>query len=532
MVDYVVVGGGSAGCVVAARLAEDPDASVLLLEQGDSDRNPFIHLPVTYYKLFGSRFLEDHHLLPTRAQNDLEQVLVQARVLGGGSSVNGMIYIRGCPQDYDRWAASGADGWSYSEVLPFFTRSEDNESLAGEAHGSGGLLGVSDIPSPLPLTKDWLKACQDVGLSYNADFNSGRQLGCGLYQLTTRGGRRSSTVGFLREGRRRGNLSVETKVRVLRILVEKGRAVGVEYLRRGKVVRVRAEREVIVCAGAIGSPHLLLRSGIGPADHLAAAGVPVVRDLPGVGENFQDHLLVYLTYQLKKATSYDRYKKPHWQAWAGLQYVLFRDGPVTTNLIEAGAFCHSRQNDPLPDLQYFFFPGSAIEHNQKPVPGGNGCSVSVGQSRPRSRGTLRLRSGDPFAPPLVDPGYFNDPYDLQVVTDGVEIAHDMMRQMPIARHVACEHEPGPLRSRRDYEDFVRRAAVTGTHPVGGCRMGKDSMAVVDPQLRVHGIEGLRVADSSIMPDLPSGNTNAPSIMIGERAAAFILSNGSEPRLVP
>ena len=524
MVDYIVVGGGSAGCVIASRLSEDSDSSVLLLEKGSRDWNPYIHIPVTYFKVFTSKMLAQYQLEPTAAQNGQVQTMVQANVLGGGSSVNAMVYVRGCPEDYDAWASGGADGWSYREVLPFFMRAEDNDSLAGAAHGTGGPLGVSDQRFTHPMTKDWLKACQDMGMPLNPDFNSGTQQGCGLYQLTTRNGARSSAVSFLRQAKGRRNLVSKTGIQVLRILIERGRAVGVEYLEKGRTVVARADREVIVCSGAIGSPHLLLRSGIGPADQLKAHDVPVALDLPGVGENLRDHTLVYMTYQLNHSRSYDRYKKLRWQAWAGLQYGMFRSGPATSNIVEGGAFWYGQRGDPLPDLQYCFFPGAAMEHGMDSVPGDYGCTICVGQTRPRSRGTIRLRSGDPLAPPLIDPNYFADPYDLQSTVDGVRLGQDLMRQPAIAKHIARQHIPEPLHTQHEFEEFVRRTAMGGTHPTGACKMGTDSMAVVDPQLRVHGIEGLRVADSSIMPSMPSGNTNAPSIMIGERAADFIRGN--------
>lgn len=524
MVDYIVVGGGSSGCVIAARLSEDPDASVLLLEKGGRDWNPFVHVPVAYFKVSGSKMLAHYGLEPTAAQPDQAQTMVQANVLGGGSSVNAMVYIRGCPEDYDGWAAGGAHGWSYREVLPFFMRAEDNESLAGSSHGTGGPLGVSDQRYTHPLTKSWLKACQDVGLRYNPDFNSGRQEGCGLYQLTTRNGFRSSAVSYLRQAKGRSRLVVKTGVQVLRVIVERGRAMGVEYLQNGKTSIVRADREIIVCSGAIGSPHLLLRSGIGPTTHLRQLGIQVAHDLPGVGENLHDHALVYMTYELKRANSYDKYKKLHWQAWAGLQYSLFRSGPATSNIVEGGAFWYGQQNDPLPDLQYCFFPGAAMEHGMDSVPGGNGCTLCVGQTRPRSRGTIRLRSADPLAAPVIDPNYFADPDDLQCTINGVKLGQEIMRQPVIASHIRREHIPGPLRTRQDFEEYVLRSALGGAHPTGACKMGTDAMAVVDPQLRVHGIEGLRVADSSVMPSIPSGNTNAPSIMIGERAADFITGN--------
>lgn len=526
MVDYIVVGGGSAGCATAGRLSEDADASVLLLEQGSRDWNPYIHMPVTYFKTAKGNLLTRYALEPMAGQSHAMAPMVQGHVLGGGSSVNGMVYIRGCPEDYDGWATAGCTGWSYRDVLPFFKRAEDNERFSNEVHGTGGPLGVSDQRYTHPLTKDWLRACQEIGMPYNGDFNSGSQAGCGLYQITTRNGRRSSAaVAYLAPGKGRPNLTVKTNVQVLRVVVEHGRAVGVQCIQNGKTVTWRAEREVILCCGAIGSPHLLLRSGIGPAAHLKAKGVPVMHDLPGVGRNLQDHVDVNLLYELAKPYSYDKYKKLRWQAWAGLEYALFRSGPVTSNVCEGGAFWYGHKTDPLPDLQYHFLPGAGVESGVDIVPGGNGCSLVAYQTRPRSRGFIELRNDDLTAPPLVNPGYLSDEYDLACLVEGVKIGQDIMRQPAIARHIRREHLPGkPLKTRAEYEAFVRQNAKGALHPSGACKMGTDAMAVVDPQLRIHGLDGLRVADTSIMPSVPSGNTNAPAIMVGERAADFVRGN--------
>ena len=526
MVDYIVVGGGSAGCATAGRLSEDTDASVLLLEKGPRDWSPYIHIPVTYFKTAKGNLLTRYVVDSAAGQDNVMVPMIQGHVLGGGSSVNGMVYIRGCPEDYDGWAAAGCHGWSYREVLPFFKRAEDNERFSNEVHGTGGPLGVSDQRFTHPLTKDWLKACQSAGIPYNDDFNSGSQAGCGLYQVTTRNGRRSSaSVAYLRFGERRANLAVKTNVQVLRVVVEHGRAVGVDYIQNGKTVSVRAEREIIVCSGAIGSPHLLLRSGIGPAMHLREKGVPVVHDLPGVGRNLQDHLDIHLLHELVSANSYDKYKKLHWQVWAGLEYALFRRGPVTSNICEGGAFWYGHKTDPLPDLQYHFLPGAGVETGVNTVPSGNGCTLFIYQTRPRSRGFVELRNNDLTAPPIVNPGYLSDEYDLTCLIQGIKIGQDIMSQPAISRHIRREHLPGtPLKTSSDYEAFIRKEAKGALHPTGACKMGTDAMAVVDPQLRVHGLDGLRVADTSIMPSVPSGNTNAPAIMVGERDANFIQGN--------
>ncbi len=522
MTDYIIVGGGSAGCVAASRLSEDRDASVLLLVQGGRDFNLYLHVPAAYSKLYKSDKLKHYQLDGSGNAASSLAPMVQANILGGGSSVNGLVYIRGCPEDYDGWNEMGCSGWSYQEVLPYFRRAEDNESLGGAAHGTGGPIGVSDQRYTHPLTKAWLRACHEAGIAPNADFNSGTQAGCGLYQLTTRHGHRSSAVAYLRARRRRRGLKVMSGVRVLRIIVERDRAVGVEYVRHGKVAIARADREVVLCAGAIGSPHLLLRSGIGPADHLRAQGIPVAHDLPGVGHNLHDHAIIYMLYDLHGGDSFDKYRNPAWQAWAALEYGLFRSGPATSNVIEGGAFWYGKDAGSLPDLQAFFFPGSAVEDGMEGVPSGRGCGLAVSQSRPRSRGTIMLRSSDPLAPPVIRPNYLSDPEDVRCLAEGVRIGQEVMSQPAMVRHIGQDSLSAQrLRSQADREGFVRQKAQGAYHPCGACKMGTDELSVVDPSLRVHGLRGLRVADTSIIPSIPSGNLNAPAIMIGERVADFV-----------
>lgn len=526
MVDYIIVGGGSSACTIAARLSEDPDVSVLVLEQGPGDRNPYIHMPVGYYKTAQGNLLSRYPVQPVRYRKDEGTTSIQARVLGGGSSVNAMVYNRGVPADYDGWATDGAEGWSFREVLPYFIRSESNERFAGEYHGTEGPLAVSDQRYTHYLTKAWLKACQEAGIPHNPDFNAGHQPGCGLYQVTMRNGRRcSAAVAYLRPALRRPNLTLKTGARIARIVVENGCAVGVEAVEGGISTVIRAEREVIVCCGGIGSPHLLLASGIGPADHLSDVGVPVVHDLPGVGENLQDHFDVYMIYDLTGPHSYDKYKKPHWKLWAGLQYALFRDGPVTSNLCEGGLFWYGDADDPLPNLQYHFLPGAGVESGVDTTPSGNGCTLSVYQTRPRSRGTIRLRGADPLAPPLLDPNHLGETYDIECLAEGVRIGQEIMAQASMKPYVGAPHLPATkLATQEERMRHVREVGQGALHPSGACRMGTDDMAVVDPQLRVRGLEGLRVADVSVMPRLISGNTNSVAIMVGERAADFMKGN--------
>jgi choline dehydrogenase len=524
--DYIVVGGGSTGCVIASRLSEDPAVNVLLIEEGPRDRNPYIHIPGAYYKTAQGDLLKRIPWEPMAEQERTETpTMVQARVLGGGSSVNAMIYIRGVPADYEQWVGLGAEGWGYADVLPFFKRAEDNNRFCNAAHGVGGPLGVSDIDYIHPLTRAWLQACQQAGLPYNPDFNSGNPEGCGLYQITARNGRRSSAaIAYLNPARRRRNLRIETGTVVTRILVENGRAVGVECVKGKRTVVYRADHEVVVSTGAIATPKLLMLSGIGPAEQIRRQGIAVHADLPGVGQNLQDHIEISLVYQLNGPHSYDKYKKPHWKALAGLNYALFRNGPASSNLIEGGAFWWGDRNEASPDIQYFMVVGAGIEEGVDAVPGGNGCTVNLGQIRPRSRGEVTLLSADPTAHPRVAPRYFSDPYDLDAMTDGAMAAIDIMAQPAIAKFVAARHAPSPsLTTREEIRAFCVKDAHAALHPAGTCRMGADDMAVVDPKLRVHGIERLRVADASVMPTLISGNPNSVCIMIGERAADFMRS---------
>lgn len=524
--DYIVVGGGSTGCVVAARLSEDPAVNVLLLEEGPRDRSPYIHIPGAYYKTAQGDLLKRIPWEPMAEQERTETpTMVQARVLGGGSSVNAMIYIRGVPADYEQWVQLGAEGWGYADVLPFFKRAEDNNRFCNEAHSVGGPLGVSDIDYVHPLTRAWLQACQQAGLPYNPDFNSGNPEGCGLYQITARNGRRSSAaIAYLNPARKRRNLRIETGTMVTRILVENGRAVGVECVKGKRTVVYRADQEVVVSTGAIATPKLLMLSGIGPAEQLRRQGIAVHADLPGVGQNLQDHIEISLVYQLNGPHSYDKYKKLHWKALAGLNYALFRSGPASSNLIEGGAFWWGNRGEASPDIQYFMVVGAGIEEGVDAVPGGNGCTVNLGQIRPRSRGEVTLLSADPAAHPRVAPRYFSDPYDLDAMTEGAMAAIDIMAQPAIAKFVTARHAPLPsLTTREEIRAFCVKDAHAALHPAGTCRMGGDDMAVVDPKLRVHGIERLRVADASVMPTLISGNPNSVCIMIGERAADFMRS---------
>ncbi|MFN4141735.1 GMC family oxidoreductase [Aestuariivirga sp.] len=527
MYDYVIVGGGSAGCVLAARLSEMEATKVLLIEAGPRDTNPYIHMPVGFFKMTAGPLIWGYETAPLRHANNRTTVYPQARVLGGGSSINAEIYTRGCPEDYDGWASRhGCDGWNWADLKPYFIKSEGNTRLGGPEHGIDGPLGVSDLQSYNVVSQAYVQGCMDFGMPYNPDFNSGRQEGAGLYQTTTRNGRRcSAAVGYLKPALKRPNLTLRTGVMVKRIIIENGRATGVEIADGDRIERIDAASEVVLTAGAIGSPKLLMLSGIGPAGHLEQVGLKVVHDLPGVGENFHDHFSTDVTWVLNGPHSYDKYKKAHWKLWAGLQYAMFRSGPVASNIVEAGAFWWSDRSEKTPDLQFHFLAGAGVEEGVGSVPGGNGATCNSYHVRPRSRGSVRLRSADPRDPPLIDPNSFAEPYDLERHIDGIKITQEVGRTRAMRKFVTAEHFPGPaVKTRADYEACARSNARSSYHPVGTCKMGRDEMAVVDPLLRVRGIERLRVCDSSIMPELVSSNTNAPTIAIAEKAADLIRGN--------
>ena len=520
--DYVIVGAGPAGCCLAARLTEDPDVSVLLMEAGGRDWHPHIHVPAGFAKLTGKAFNWGYSTAPQREIDGREMWYPQGRVLSGGSSINAMIYTRGNAKDYDAWAASGCPGWAYADVLPYFKRPEDNERFHNEFHASGGPLGVSDPVRPLPISGAFLRAAQQAGLPYNPDFNGAAQAGCGYYQVTNRKARRCSGVdAFLRPAMARQNLTVEPRTMATRVAVEKGRAVGVDYARRGRTAHVRAAREVIVSAGAIGSPKLLMLSGIGRGDDLRALGIDTVHDLPGVGRNLQDHFDVYVVSECRGDFSYDKVARPHRTLWAVLQYLLFRQGPIASTLIDAGGFWYADRQAPAPDIQMHFVLGSGLEHGLAKLRNA-GVTLNSCFSRPRSRGTVMLRDFDPRTPPVIDPNYWSDAYDREISLRGFKLAREIMAQEAFRPFILCERYPGPdVQSDADIAANARKVGKTDYHPVGTCKMGIDDMAVVDPALKVRGLEALRVIDSSVMPLLTTGNTNAPTIMVAEKGADHV-----------
>jgi len=522
--DYVIVGGGPAGCVLANRLSADPSLKVLLLEAGGGDGNPLFKMPAGFAKMTKGVASWGWSTVPQKHLNGRSLWYTQAKIIGGGSTINAQLYTRGNRKDYDAWeSVAGCAGWSYRDVLPYFIRAEDNQRLVNAYHGYGGPLGVSYPVNPPPISFAFLRAAQEAGIPFNDDFNGRVQDGIGHYQLTTKDAVRSSAASaYLRPIRGRANLTVRLKAPALKVAIENGRATGVTIAGDNGPETLRAAREVIVSCGAIGSPRLLQLSGIGPADALKAAGVPVVHDLPGVGSNFQDHLDLYAIAECTGEHTYDRVARPHRTVWAGLQYLLFKTGPVTSTLFETGGFWYADKAARSPDIQFHLGLGSGIEAGVAQMKN-PGVTLNSAFLRPRSRGTVRLAGADPGAPPLIDPNYWADPYDRQCALQGLRLARDILRRPALKPFVLVERMPGEaLTSEAELTEYAYRTCKTDHHPAGTCAMGVGPAAVVTPDLKLRGLEGLRVVDASVMPLVPSCNTNAPTIMVAEKASDIIL----------
>jgi choline dehydrogenase len=527
-VDFVVVGAGSAGCALAYRLAEDGKHSVRLLEAGGRDRNPWIHIPVGYYRtIFNEKLGWGYATEPEAELNGRSVPWPRGKVLGGSSSINGLVYIRGQREDFDHWRQLGNSGWSYGDVLPYFKRAEDQARGGDSYHGTGGPLGVSDLGATHPLLEAYIEAAEELGIPRNDDFNGRTQEGAGYFQLTNRNGLRCSAAkAYLKPARRRfPNLEVVTDALTERVLIANGRAVAVRYRQGGEVREIRARREIVLSAGAINSPQILQLSGIGPGEHLAALGIEIVHELPGVGRNLQDHFQVRSLYRCTRpVTLNDRVKSPLQRALMGLEWALFRRGPLTIGAGQGCIFARTREELATPDIQFHLIlfsadrPGTALHDF-------SGFTASICQLRPESRGEIMLRTADPADKPRITANYISTESDRRCIIDGLWLARRLAETGAMRPWIAEEIEPGP--AARDDAAMLAHARARGNtifHPTSTCTMGPatDPRAVVDPSLRVHGIDGLRVADASIMPTVVSGNTNAACIMIGEKCADMIL----------
>jgi choline dehydrogenase-like flavoprotein len=518
--DYVIVGAGSAGCVLAARLTEDPSVRVLVLEAGGKAIHPNVAIPAAFAKQFKTKLDWDYCTEPEPACDNRSLYIPRGKGLGGSSSMNAMLYVRGRPLDYDLWEAEGAGGWGWKDVRPYFLRAENNERGTSEHHASGGPLNVCDERSPRQLTARFLAAAEESGIPRVPDYNGPEQDGASPVQVTQRNGKRFSAAdAYLRPNMKRENLATITGAQVLGVELENGRATGVRYRdRRGREQVARADREVILAAGSIGSPQILMLSGIGPADHLREVGVNVKHDLPGVGQNLQDHPYVVCIWESKVGGSLYGADKPQ----KLLEWLLRRSGPLTSSVAEAFAFVRSRSGLPAPDLQFHFAP-AYFNDNGFDEFDGHAFTLGPVLITPKSRGWIKLRSSDPSDKPRILTNSLSEPEDVQALVAGMRLAREIAAAGPLAEATAREIFPGPGvgDSDEDLADDLRRRVELIYHPVGTCKMGSGDDAVVDAELRVRGIEGLRVADASIMPVIPGGNTNAPAIMVGERASDLI-----------
>jgi choline dehydrogenase len=514
--DYIIVGAGSAGCVLASRLSEDPTAKVLLIEAGPPDTNPAIHIPAAYGTLNRTHWDWAYFSDPEPALNGRLIFLPRGRTYGGSSSTNAMVYIRGNPADYEEWQALGCEGWGWKNVLPYFVKAEDNERGPSDFHGSGGPLSVSDGRSRHPLSEAWLEAAMQAGLPSNSDFNGPSQDGVGRFQLTQRNGMRCSTaVAYLHPAMARPNLHVLSSALATRVLLEGDRATGVEVEQDNQLKQLRAEREVILAAGAYNSPQLLLLSGIGPPAELALQDIRAVADLP-VGRNLQDHPFVLINFLVNSESIISEVVKPENMALLQSE----GRGPLTTNYAEVGGFWRSEEGLEAPDVQYHAFPLMFVDQGMR-EPSDHALSWGPCLLKPRSRGAVCLRSAEPRAKPRIVHNYYDAGEDLETMVRGVQKAMEIAEQPAIRRLVRGQVDPFPKsRDEADVRDFIRRATQTIYHPVGTCAMGP----VVDPELLVHGFQNLRVVDASVMPTIVRGNTNAPTIMVAEKAADHILGH--------
>lgn len=529
MYDYIIVGAGSAGCVLANRLSKNPNTKVCLIEAGPRDSSPLIKIPAGILNLATNTKLNwCYNTEPQKELNQRQLYWPRGKTLGGSSAINAMVYIRGHRWDYDHWVKLGNEGWSYDEVLPYFLKHQHQERGATQYHQMGGPLNVSDLRSPNPLTHTFVEAGREAGYSLNSDFNGAKQEGIGFYQVTQKNGQRcSSAHAFLHDAINRANLTILTEAQVTRILFDGKHARGIQYIHSDTPYEISASQEIILAGGAINSPHLLLMSGIGNPETLGEFDVPVVQALPGVGQNLQDHLDILLVQRARRLNSMGL----HWLTLPSLlkaiyQYFQNKEGPLTSNAAEAGGFIKSDPNSDIPDLQLHFIPSPMDDHGRNKLLG-SGYSMHICDLRPESRGYIGLKSKNPLAAPKIQPNYLSHKRDLQRLISGFKQARKIFAATAFNADRANEWFPGAeVQSDQEIENFIRAKAETVYHPVGSCKMGNDDLAVVDSKLRVHGISGLRVADASIMPTLIGGNTNAPCMMIGEKCADLILNSAS------
>ena len=524
--DYLVVGAGTAGCVLAARLSEDRKNSVCLIEAGGEDRHPFIHVPAAVAAAIARPALNWRFLTAPQPRLNGRRIPVpRGRVIGGSGSINGMVYFRGHPKDFDDWAAMGNPGWSHREVVPYFIRSENNDSYVDSPyHGHDGPIRVAHIPRPNPMIAAFLEAMRTLGFKHCADFNGPDPEGYGPRQGTIRDGRRDSTAtAYLRPARSRGNLTVLTDALVTRIVIDNRRAAAVDVQLDGKTQRLNARREIVISAGSIQSPQILMLSGVGDGAALQALGIETRHHLPGVGTSYHDHLAAAILMEMRNSESYGISLRAAPRGVLNLlEYALLRRGPLASNVFEANAFVRSTPGLDRPDLQIVFQPARR-NPGTFPFPLGHGFALSVVNLYPKSRGRISLASPDPRTPPVIDPNILGDPDDLAPTLRGLELSRRIIASPALARYRGVEVQPGPAVQGADaLAEYVRRVAATVHHPVSSCRMGRDPNAVVDAQLRVHGIEGLRVADASIFPRIVGGNTNAVVVMVAEKAADMML----------
>jgi choline dehydrogenase len=525
--DYIIVGAGSAGCVLANRLTADGRSTVLLLEAGPPDTYPWIHVPIGYAKtMFDARYNWCFYTEPDPGMNGRKIYWPRGKTLGGSSSINGLIYVRGQREDYDRWSAAGNSGWSYDEVLPYFKRLEHAVGGDPAYHGRGGPLWCSPIRRRHELIDAVIASAGELGIARNDDFNGAAQEGAGYYHLSTRRGWRCSTaVAYLKPARQRRNLRIETAAQATRIAFDGRRASGVSYRHRGVARTALARREVLLCAGALQTPQLLQLSGVGPAALLRTFDIPVVHELPGVGENLQDHLQARVIYECTRPITTNDDLASFWRTMLmGIDYLFTRDGPMAVGINQGGIFARACRDATTPDVQFHIATLSS-DMAGSPTHDFSGFTMSVCQLRPQSRGWVRIRSADPLTPPAMQANYLSAQADRETLIAGIRLARRLAATRALSPYVKTEYRPGPAaQSDADLLEFARNTGGTIFHPSGTCKMGDagDGQAVVDAELRVHGVDGLRVVDCSIMPTLTSGNTNVPVVMIAEKAADLIL----------